>query len=177
MRGINILYILGVNVTDMGLKLDNMIDNDQYTSETPFHLIKICNLIRQSNSGRLNRIASNVIENILTKPVDEQLDAANEIIKIYETTNIPGFAKDFMVFAKLNSAFLKGTELMGNVPSLNRATTTQRKNIIFSDLLRISIDYLKNTEKLFEKLINYLKCSKQGIYKLIAHCQKRVELY
>ena len=161
LRGINILYILGVNVTDMGLKLDNMIDNDQYTSETPFHLIKICNLIRQSNSGRLNRIASNVIENILTKPVDEQLDAANEIIKIYETTNIPGFAKDFMVFAKLNSAFLKGTELMGNVPSLNRATPTQRKNIIFSDLLRISIEsnnrnlreYLNNIEqgdKLFE---------------------------
>ena len=161
LRGINILYILGVNVTDMGLKLDNMIDNDQYTSETHFHLIKICNLIRQSNSGRLNRIASNVIENILTKPVDEQLDAANEIIKIYETTNIPGFAKDFMVFAKLNSAFLKGTELMGNVPSLNRATPTQRKNIIFSDLLRISIEsnnrnlreYLNNIEqgdKLFE---------------------------
>ena len=166
LSGANILYILGVNITDISLelatKLDNMIYyNDQYTSETASHLIKIYKLISQSNSGRLNRIAPNVIGNILTKPVDEQLDAVNEIIKIYETTNIPGFAKDFMVFAKLNSAFLEGTASKGDVPSLNRATPTQRKNIIFSDLLRISIEsnnrelreYLNNIEqgdKLFE---------------------------
>ena len=73
----------------------------------------------------------------------------------------PEFAKDFMVFATLNSAFLEGTESKGNIPSLNRATPTQRKNIIFSDLLRISIEsnnrnlreYLNNIEqgdKLFE---------------------------
>ena len=165
LSGANILYILGVNITDispeLATKLDNMIYNDQYTSETASHLIKIYKLISQSNSGRLNRIAPNVIGNILTKPVDEQLDAVNEIIKIYETTNIPGFAKDFMVFAKLNSAFLEGTASKGDVPSLNRATPTQRKNIIFSDLLRISIEsnnrelreYLNNIEqgdKLFE---------------------------
>ena len=162
LTGKSILFILGVKVLDNNVpELDNMIDNDQYTSETAFNLIKICNLIRQSNSGKLNRIASNVLMNILTKPVDEQLDMAKKILKIYETNDIPEFAKDFMVFATLNSAFLEGTESKGNIPSLNRATPTQRKNIIFSDLLRISIEsnnrnlreYLNNIEqgdKLFE---------------------------
>ena len=162
LTGKSILFILGVKVLDNNVpELDNMIDNDQYTSETAFNLIKICNLIRQSNSGKLNRIASNVLMNILTKPVDEQLDMARKILKIYETNDIPEFAKDFMVFATLNSAFLEGTESKGNIPSLNRATPTQRKNIIFSDLLRISIEsnnrnlreYLNNIEqgdKLFE---------------------------
>ena len=162
LTGKSILFILGVKVLDKNVpELDNMIDNDQYTSETAFNLIKICNLIRQSNSGKLNRIASNVLMNILTKPVDGQLDMAKKILKIYETNDIPEFAKDFMVFATLNSAFLEGTESKGNIPSLNRATPTQRKNIIFSDLLRISIEsnnrnlreYLNNIEqgdKLFE---------------------------
>ena len=162
LTGKSILFILGVKVLDNNVpELDNMIDNDQYTSETAFNLIKICNLIRQSNSGKLDRIASNVLMNILTKPVDEQLDMAKKILKIYETNDIPEFAKDFMVFATLNSAFLEGTESKGNIPSLNRATPTQRKNIIFSDLLRISIEsnnrnlreYLNNIEqgdKLFE---------------------------
>ena len=143
----DILFILTNTVTDNVPKLDNSI--------------KIYNLIGQSNSGRLRRIANNVIMNILTKPMDEQLDMAKKIIKTYETTDIPGFAKDFMVFANLNSAFLEGTASKGYVPSLNRATPTQRKNIIFSDLLRISIEsnnrnlreYLNNIEqgdKLFE---------------------------
>ena len=147
LSGKDILFILTNTVTDNVPELDNSI--------------KIYNLIGQSNSGRLRRIANNVIMNILTKPMDEQLDMAKEIIKTYETTDIPGFAKDFMVFANLNSAFLEGTASKGYVPSLNRATPTQRKNIIFSDLLRISMEsnnrnlreYLDNIEqgdKLFE---------------------------
>ena len=99
----------------------------------------------------------------MSTPIDKQQEVAETIRNIYETKDIPEFAQNFLVFKQLHPNFvgkettkLEGHEAIGNIPSLNSATPIQRKNIIFSDLLKIAVE--SNSRNLKE----YLDIMEQG---------------
>ena len=165
-RGKDILYIAGLDVFDDELvadELDRELGNGTYTYESIFKLIEITKSITESNSGRLNRISREIIGQIMSTPIDKQQEVAETIRNIYETKDIPEFAQNFFVFKQLHPNFvgkettkLEGHEAIGNIPSLNSATPIQRKNIIFSDLLKIAVE--SNSRNLKE----YLDIMEQG---------------
>ena len=165
-RGKDILYIARLDVFDDGLvadELDRELGNGTYTYENIFKLIEITKSITESNSGRLNRISREIIRQIMSTPIDKQQEVAETIRNIYETKDIPEFAQNFLVFKQLHPNFvgkettkLEGHEAIGNIPSLNSATPIQRKNIIFSDLLKIAVE--SNSRNLKE----YLDIMEQG---------------
>ena len=136
--------------------LNKMIDNGTYTVEIGLNLKRINDTIRKSNSGQLNRIANEVLGQIITMPLEEQKKAAEEIRKIFETSNIPNFAKNFMVFERLNPGFMEDkNQRIGDIPSLNSATPVQKRNIIFSDLLKISIESSSRNVREYLNIIEY----------------------
>ena len=172
LSGENIVSIIGIdslkNSSAIASLLDSEIANGTYTYEKILKLAEIIKSIEESNSGKLNRINERIIEQITNLPVDEWEKTANSIRRLYETTDIPLFAQNFLVFKQLHPKFMGeesqeiySDESFGNIPSLNVLSPEQRGKIIFSDLAKISVEsnsrdlqkYLNNIgqgDRLFE---------------------------
>ena len=132
--------------------------------------IHILQELSKSNSAELRRIKNEVAMQILEKEPEEYDETLKIIENIYITSNVPNATKRFMVFRELHPNFLgedarKKDASIGNIPSLKEASGQERSHIIFSDLLRCTLesnsrnlrDYLNTIErgnKLYEKIIN-----------------------
>ena len=142
--------------------IDTEIKNETYTYERAQNLLPIIDKLRETNSGRLNRIIEPIIEQILQLPSNKQQEEAENIKRIFETTDVPEFAQNFLVFKELHPNFMgeenagMHSEEIGDIPSLSQVTPMQRKNIIFSDLLKCSVE--SNNRNLKE----YLNTIEQG---------------
>ena len=166
LSGKDIVFIIGITSLKnssslLSRTLDDEIANGTYTYEKILKLLEFIKSIEESNSGKLNRISDIIIEQIINLPVDEWKQTANSIRRLYETTDIPLFAQNFLVFKQLHSNFIGEENLadnsyreFGNIPSLNNASPKQRSNIIFSDLAKISVE--SNSRDL-EKYLNTIE--------------------
>ena len=151
-----------IEIMNMVFSLDATKQNDG---------IRILKKLCKSNSAELRRIKIEVVSQILEKTPEEYDELLKRIEDIYLTSNIPNFAKRFMVFRELHSNLLEkkskrnNDDSIDNIPSLNGANGQERSHIIFSDLLRCALesnnrnlrDYLNTIErgnKLYEKIIN-----------------------
>lgn len=161
LSGKDIAFIIGMSSLENFL--DNEIINGTYTYEKILKLFEIKKSIEESNSGRLNRISDRIIEQLKNLPLDKWEKTANSIRRLYETTDIPLFAQNFLVFKQLHSSFMSEKDYMnylddpmGDIPSLNKALLKQRNHIIFSDLAKIS------AESNSRDLQKYLNAIEQG---------------
>ena len=142
--------------------IDTEIKNETYTYERARNVLPIIDKLKETNSGRLNRIIEPIIEQILQLPSNKQQEEAENIKRIFETTDVPEFAQNFLVFKELHPNFMgeenagMHSEEIGDIPSLSQVTPMQRKNIIFSDLLKCSVE--SNNRNLKE----YLNTIEQG---------------
>ena len=142
--------------------IDTEIKNGTYTYERARNVLPIIDKLKETNSGRLNRIIEPIIEQILQLPSNKQQEEAENIKRIFETTDVPEFAQNFLVFKELHPNFMgeenegMHSEEIGDIPSLSQVTPMQRKNIIFSDLLKCSVE--SNNRNLKE----YLNTIEQG---------------
>ena len=142
--------------------IDTEIKNGTYTYERARNVLPIIDKLKETNSGRLNRIIEPIIEQILQLPSNKQQEEAENIKRIFETTDVPEFAQNFLVFKELHPNFMgeenagMHSEKIGDIPSLSQVTPMQRKNIIFSDLLKCSVE--SNNRNLKE----YLNTIEQG---------------
>ena len=164
--GKDIVFIIGITSLEnssslLSRTLDDEIANGTYTYEKILKILEFIKSIEESNSGKLNRISDIIIEQIINLPVDEWKQTANSIRRLYETTDIPLFAQNFLVFKQLHSNFIGEENLadnsyreFGNIPALNNASPKQRSNIIFSDLAKISVE--SNSRDL-EKYLNTIE--------------------
>ena len=168
LRGKDIVFIIGIASLEnssslLASSLDDEIANGIYTYEKILKLLEFKKSIEESNSGKLNRISDIIIEQIINLPVDEWEKTANSIRRLYETTDIPLFAQNFLVFKQLHSNFMGeenhgiySDEAIGDIPSLNNVSSKERNNIIFSDLAKISV------ESNSRELQKYLNTIEQG---------------
>ena len=168
LSGKDIVCIIGTTLLEMSNdllfeSLDDEIANGTYTYEKILKLLEVIKSIEESNSGKLNKISDIIIEQLTNLPLDEWQKTANSIRKLYETTDMPVFAQNFLVFKQLHSSFMSEKDYMnyldgsmGNIPSLNKALLKQRNHIIFSDLAKIS------AESNSRDLQKYLNAIEQG---------------
>lgn len=168
LSGKDIVCIIGTTLLEMSNdllfeSLDDEIANGTYTYEKILKLLEVIKSIEESNSGKLNKISDRIIEQLKNLPLDKWEKTANSIRRLYETTDIPLFAQNFLVFKQLHSSFMSEKDYMnylddpmGDIPSLNKALLKQRNHIIFSDLAKIS------AESNSRDLQKYLNAIEQG---------------
>ena len=107
--------------------------------------IKILDRLSRSNSAELRRIKEQMALQILEKEPETYEKTLNAIENIYLTSNIPDVGKLYLVFKELHPNLLgEDTKMqdasVGNIPSLENASSVERKNIIFSRLLMSAIE-------------------------------------
>ena len=160
----NILYIIESGELfqkEIYSFVNDEIQNGTYTYERLQRFLSIASELSETNSGRLERIINPITKTIMTTPLDKQHKVATQIKRIYETTDIPLFAQNFLVFKQLHPNFMGeenqviySDESFGNIPSLNVLAPEQRGKIIFSDLAKISVE--SNSRDL-EKYLNTIE--------------------
>ncbi len=132
--------------------------------------IKILDRLSRSNSAELRRIKEQMALQILEKEPETYEKTLNSIENIYLTSNIPDVGKLYLVFKELHPNLLgEDTKMqdasVGNIPSLKEATTSEKKNMIFTSLLMSAIesnsrnlrDYIETIEQgneIFKKIRN-----------------------
>ena len=107
--------------------------------------IKILDRLSRSNSTELRRIKEQMALQILKKEPETYERTLNAIENIYLTSNIPDVGKLYLVFKELHPNLLgEDTKMqdasVGEIPSLENASSVERKNIIFSRLLMSAIE-------------------------------------
>ena len=107
--------------------------------------IKILDRLARSNSTELRRIKEQMALQILEKEPETYERTLNAIENIYLTSNIPDVGKLYLVFKELHPNLLgEDTKMqdasVGEIPSLENASSVERKNIIFSRLLMSAIE-------------------------------------
>lgn len=123
--------------------------------------IKILDRLSRSNSAELRRIKEQMALQILEKKPETYEKTLNSIENIYLTSNIPDVGKLYLVFKELHPNLLgEDTKMqdasVGNIPSLKEATTSEKKNMIFTSLLMSAI------ESNSRNLRNYIETIEQG---------------
>ena len=132
--------------------------------------IKILDRLSRSNSAELRRIKEQMALQILEKEPKTYEKTLNSIENIYLTSNIPDVGKLYLVFKELHPNLLgEDTKMqdasVGNIPSLKEATTSEKKNMIFTRLLMSTVesnsrnlrDYIETIEQgneIFKKIRN-----------------------
>ena len=132
--------------------------------------IKILDRLSRSNSAELRRIKEQMALQILEKEPETYEKTLNAIENIYLTSNIPDVGKLYLVFKELHPNLLgEDTKMqdasVGNIPSLKEATTSEKKNMIFTRLLMSTVesnsrnlrDYIETIEQgneIFKKIRN-----------------------
>ena len=132
--------------------------------------IKILDRLSRSNSAELRRIKEQMALQILEKKPETYEKTLNSIENIYLTSNIPDVGKLYLVFKELHPNLLgEDTKMqdasVGNIPSLKEATTSEKKNMIFTRLLMSTVesnsrnlrDYIETIEQgneIFKKIRN-----------------------
>lgn len=132
--------------------------------------IKILDRLSRSNSAELRRIKEQMALQILEKEPETYEKTLNSIENIYLTSNIPDVGKLYLVFKELHPNLLgEDTKMqdasVGNIPSLKEATTSEKKNMIFTRLLMSTVesnsrnlrDYIETIEQgneIFKKIRN-----------------------
>lgn len=132
--------------------------------------IKILDRLYRSNSAELRRIKEQMALQILEKEPETYEKTLNSIENIYLTSNIPDVGKLYLVFKELHPQLLgEDTKMqdasVGNIPSLKEATTSEKKNMIFTRLLMSTVesnsrnlrDYIETIEQgneIFKKIRN-----------------------
>lgn len=132
--------------------------------------IKILDRLYRSNSAELRRIKEQMALQILEKEPETYEKTLNAIENIYLTSNIPDVGKLYLVFKELHPNLLgEDTKMqdasVGNIPSLKEATTSEKKNMIFTRLLMSTVesnsrnlrDYIETIEQgneIFKKIRN-----------------------
>ena len=133
--------------------IENMNNESIYSKrfdEKIDFLIDLCIRADYSNSSELRRISTNVIKQLIDFPKEEAYKKFDLIEQVFLKNNLPYFAKLYNVFEILNPNIPSGAS-----PNLNaRKNDTNRKIIIFSDLLLASI---KSNDKNFIDYINNIK--------------------
>jgi len=131
----------------------------------------ILDRLDKSNSAELRRVKIEVALQILEKSPEKYNEALAKIEEIYLNDNIPTVGKVFLVFKELHPHFLgeesriEKDNSSANIPSLMVIPQTERKYIIFSDLLECALEsndrnlraYLEIIEQgnfLYEQLLN-----------------------
>ncbi len=133
--------------------------------------ILILDSLSRSNSAELRRIKVPIAMQILDKDPEQYQEKLKEIVDLYLTNDIPTVGKLYLVFQELhpnllgeeNSRFKD--ESSGSIPSLENTSSQERKHIIFSRLLRCTMEsnnrnireYLDNIEQgniLYEQILS-----------------------
>ena len=184
--------LLGEAADELGSLIDEEIEDGTYSYDKVKAISEIFKQLQDSNSARISRIAVELATQIYNLPEEEQQDTIKAVKNIYLTTNLPSFAQNFLVFKQLNPQFMNednnslfDDELMESIPSLEKASKTEKNHIIFSDLLRIAIesnsrelrDYIYIIEQ-GDQLLNKVKVGKLKIDdKLPESSRKILEKY
>ena len=146
------------------------------SSEKKKAAIKILNRLYKSNSAELRRISNQMALQILENSPEEYEKTLDTIENIYLTSNVPNVGKLYLVFKELHPNLLgENTKMqdasIGDIPSLNEATTSERKNIIFTSLLMSAV------ESNNRNLRNYIEMIEQGddLFKKIRNSETKIE--
>lgn len=103
--------------------------------------VYILSRLSNSNSAELRRIKDLIAIQILEKSQGKYKETLEKIEEIYLTNNIPNIGKSFLVFQELNPGiFVDENCSLGNIPSLRNASLQERKHIIWSNMLMISLE-------------------------------------
>ena len=130
--------------------------------------IKILDRLEKSNSAELRRIKIPMALQILEKDPKEYEKTLNIIENVYLTSDVPDIGKLYLVFKELHPNLLgesskNADASVGNIPSLKNITSTEKKSMIFSNLLMIAaesnsrnlreyINTIEEGDKLFKKI-------------------------
>lgn len=137
---------------------------------------KILDRLDRSNSAELRRIKIPMALQILEKDQKEYEKTLNVIENVYLTSDVPDIGKLYLVFKELHPNLLGesskiGDDSVGNIPSLKNITSTEKKSIIFSNLLMIAAE--SNNRNLRE----YLSTIEEGdqLFKKIRSGEMQVD--
>ena len=125
------------------------------------YLIELCIRTDYSNSSEIRKLSSSLVDELLKFPKEEAFKKFDLIEDIFVKNNLPYFSKLYNVFEILHPEIPTGQS-----PNLNtRENITSKKIILFSDLLKISIN--SNDKNLIE-YINNIKRGNEILKSLIA---------
>jgi len=147
LRGNHIAQMVGVEDNEFILKIDEILKAGTYDSDKIIRLAEIIDNLKDSNSGKLSKIAVEIGMDVFELPLEEQENVIKRVKEIYLTKNLPEVAKDFLIFEQMHPGFFGESKSSGyndrsrgDIPSLNEMNPSQRRRAIFSDLLRCAME-------------------------------------
>ena len=171
LKGEEIAYLM--DIQDLGFKnyINNEIEKGTYNDGKIKLIWEYKNILSKSNSSELQKVSLPIALQIYNLPEERREKAQLEIRNIFEASNLPNFAKNYLVFRYMHPALLeedqnilRDSSDLKHIPSLQGISPEQKRKIIFTDLLKINIEsnnrnlreYVTKIEKgnkLFEEIL------------------------